>query len=89
MVLSAITNAEVAGKPVDEWGIRVGDDKCTPVGASVSIALRNLMQARRRTALLATAIGLVTVLLVCGERALEERDRLRPPPPRRERAARE
>jgi glycerol transport system substrate-binding protein len=24
------------GMPVDEWGIRVGDDKCTPVGASVS-----------------------------------------------------
>ena len=24
------------GLPVDEWGIRVGDDKCTPVGASVS-----------------------------------------------------
>jgi len=24
------------GQPVDEWGIRVGDDKCTPVGASVS-----------------------------------------------------
>lgn len=24
------------GMPVDEWGIRVADDKCTPVGASVS-----------------------------------------------------
>ena len=24
------------GLPVDEWGIRVADDKCTPVGASVS-----------------------------------------------------
>jgi len=24
------------GMPVDEWGIRVGADKCTPVGASVS-----------------------------------------------------
>ncbi len=24
------------GFPVDEWGIRVADDKCTPVGASVS-----------------------------------------------------
>ncbi len=24
------------GLPVDEWGIRVGDDKCTPVGASMS-----------------------------------------------------
>ncbi|UFS56390.1 ABC transporter substrate-binding protein [Comamonadaceae bacterium M7527] len=24
------------GNPVDEWGIRVADDKCTPVGASVS-----------------------------------------------------
>jgi glycerol transport system substrate-binding protein len=24
------------GLPVDEWGIRVGEDKCTPVGASVS-----------------------------------------------------
>jgi glycerol transport system substrate-binding protein len=24
------------GLPVDEWGIRVGSDKCTPVGASVS-----------------------------------------------------
>jgi len=24
------------GLPIDEWGIRVGDDKCTPVGASVS-----------------------------------------------------
>src|SRR5882724_7466725 len=24
------------GMPVDEWGIRVGTDKCTPVGASVS-----------------------------------------------------
>ena len=24
------------GLPVDEWGIRVGADKCTPVGASVS-----------------------------------------------------
>ena len=24
------------GTPVDEWGIRVADDKCTPVGASVS-----------------------------------------------------
>jgi len=24
------------GQPVDEWGIRVADDKCTPVGASVS-----------------------------------------------------
>jgi glycerol transport system substrate-binding protein len=24
------------GKPVDEWGIRVADGKCTPVGASVS-----------------------------------------------------
>jgi ABC-type glycerol-3-phosphate transport system substrate-binding protein len=24
------------GVPIDEWGIRVGDDKCTPVGASVS-----------------------------------------------------
>ena len=23
------------GLPIDEWGIRVGDDKCTPVGASV------------------------------------------------------
>ena len=22
------------GMPVDEWGIRVADDKCTPVGAS-------------------------------------------------------
>ena len=22
--------------PVDEWGIRVADDKCTPVGASVA-----------------------------------------------------
>src|SRR4029078_6530992 len=22
--------------PIDEWGIRVGTDKCTPVGASVS-----------------------------------------------------
>ncbi|MDS1141095.1 ABC transporter substrate-binding protein [Pusillimonas sp. SM2304] len=24
------------GMPIDEWGIRVADDKCTPVGASVS-----------------------------------------------------
>jgi len=24
------------GLPIDEWGIRVADDKCTPVGASVS-----------------------------------------------------
>jgi len=24
------------GMPVDEWGIRVADDKCTPVGASVA-----------------------------------------------------
>lgn len=24
------------GLPIDEWGIRVGDDKCTPVGASVA-----------------------------------------------------
>jgi glycerol transport system substrate-binding protein len=24
------------GVPIDEWGIRVGDDKCTPVGASVA-----------------------------------------------------
>jgi glycerol transport system substrate-binding protein len=24
------------GMPIDEWGIRVGDDKCTPVGAAVS-----------------------------------------------------
>src|SRR3546814_16813290 len=24
------------GMPVDEWGIRVADDKCTPVGASFS-----------------------------------------------------
>ncbi|MEC4719192.1 ABC transporter substrate-binding protein [Noviherbaspirillum sp. CPCC 100848] len=24
------------GQPVDEWGIRVADDKCTPVGASVA-----------------------------------------------------
>ena len=24
------------GMPVDEWGIRVADDKCTPVGASIS-----------------------------------------------------
>ena len=24
------------GMPIDEWGIKVGDDKCTPVGASVS-----------------------------------------------------
>jgi glycerol transport system substrate-binding protein len=24
------------GLPVDEWGIRIADDKCTPVGASVS-----------------------------------------------------
>ncbi|HSV57398.1 MAG TPA: ABC transporter substrate-binding protein [Variovorax sp.] len=24
------------GVPIDEWGIRVGDDKCTPVGAAVS-----------------------------------------------------
>ncbi|MGU3627329.1 ABC transporter substrate-binding protein [Comamonas sp. C24C] len=24
------------GMPVDEWGIRVADDKCTPLGASVS-----------------------------------------------------
>ena len=24
------------GLPVDEWGIRVADDKCTPVGASVA-----------------------------------------------------
>jgi hypothetical protein len=31
---------------------------------TIQLALRNLMQARRRTALLATAIGLVTVLLV-------------------------
>ena len=23
------------GMPIDEWGIRVGDDKCTPVGAAV------------------------------------------------------
>jgi len=27
---------EPNGLPVDEWGIRVADDKCTPVGASVS-----------------------------------------------------
>jgi glycerol transport system substrate-binding protein len=26
------------GKPVDEWGIRVADGKCTPVGASVAVA---------------------------------------------------
>ena len=26
------------GMPVDEWGIRVADDKCTPVGASVARA---------------------------------------------------
>lgn len=31
---------------------------------TVQLALRNLMQARRRTFLLGTAIGLVTVLLV-------------------------
>ena len=24
------------GLPIDEWGIRVADDKCTPVGASVA-----------------------------------------------------
>ena len=26
------------GKPVDEWGIRVAADKCTPVGAAVGLA---------------------------------------------------
>jgi glycerol transport system substrate-binding protein len=28
------------GMPIDEWGIRVADDKCTPVGAAVSRGAR-------------------------------------------------
>ena len=34
------------------------------MGAFVLIAARNLLQARRRTALLSTALGLVSLLLV-------------------------
>lgn len=37
--LSMAGSADVGlpnGLPVDEWGIRVADDKCTPVGASMS-----------------------------------------------------
>ena len=35
------------GLPVDEWGIRVADDKCTPVGAS-RVARRRRRPTRRR-----------------------------------------
>lgn len=36
------------GMPVDEWGIRVADDKCTPVGASVSRGRHQLAGRRVR-----------------------------------------
>ena len=35
------------GMPVDEWGIRVAADKCTPVGASVVARRRDQLAGRR------------------------------------------
>ena len=35
------------GMPVDEWGIRVAADKCTPVGASVSRRAARFRRQRR------------------------------------------
>ena len=35
------------GMPVDEWGIRVAADKCTPVGASVVARRRHQLAGRR------------------------------------------